>query len=271
MLEKISNKHLIETDTNSLTLYEQGAHISSWVCDGEEQLFLSEKAIFKTGTALRGGVPICFPQFAAFGNGQKHGFARNVNWLLKDKDEKNMRFTLLSNADSLATWPHDFELLFDIELTDRALEMSLTVKNTGNSPFEFGAALHTYLRTNDVREIQILGLHKQLCWDNGTPFTQRYLDEDEAISVNGPIDRVYFGVEKTLVLKEGTRSRNISKRGFPDVVVWNPWQEDAAQLKDMADDEYLNMICIEAAIVDKQIELNAGASWTGSQSIHLNE
>ena len=35
--------------------------------DGEERLFVSSASLFEAGAAIRGGIPICFPQFAARG------------------------------------------------------------------------------------------------------------------------------------------------------------------------------------------------------------
>lgn len=48
----------------------------------QELLFLSSKAVFQPPKAIRGGVPICLPQFAKRGPLQQHGFARNVSWEL---------------------------------------------------------------------------------------------------------------------------------------------------------------------------------------------
>ena len=42
-----------------------GAHVTSWKPAGEEEtLFLSAKTKWQVGTAIRGGVPVCFPWFA---------------------------------------------------------------------------------------------------------------------------------------------------------------------------------------------------------------
>ena len=41
-----------------------GAHVLSWIpADGRERLFLGERAIYAEGAAIRGGVPVIFPQF----------------------------------------------------------------------------------------------------------------------------------------------------------------------------------------------------------------
>ncbi|EDH9935938.1 D-hexose-6-phosphate mutarotase, partial [Salmonella enterica subsp. enterica serovar Typhi] len=45
-------------------------------------MWLSNNTPFKTGVALRGGVPICWPWFgpAAQQGLPSHGFARNLPW-----------------------------------------------------------------------------------------------------------------------------------------------------------------------------------------------
>jgi D-hexose-6-phosphate mutarotase len=46
-------------------LYKFGAHVSSFVHKGKERLWLSNQADLSGATAIRGGVPICFPQFVS--------------------------------------------------------------------------------------------------------------------------------------------------------------------------------------------------------------
>ncbi|KAJ6713186.1 APOSPORY-ASSOCIATED PROTEIN C-RELATED [Salix purpurea] len=49
----------------SAEVYLYGGHVTSWKNEhGEELLFVSSKAIFKPPKAIRGGIPICFPQFS---------------------------------------------------------------------------------------------------------------------------------------------------------------------------------------------------------------
>lgn len=46
----------------SVTVYLYGATVTSWkLANGEEQLFLSEKAVLDGSKAIRGGVPLVFP------------------------------------------------------------------------------------------------------------------------------------------------------------------------------------------------------------------
>ena len=60
------------------TVLLHGGHVVSWVPAGaDEQLYLSPKSSFAPGSAIRGGVPVIFPQFNTRGPLQRHGFARN--------------------------------------------------------------------------------------------------------------------------------------------------------------------------------------------------
>jgi glucose-6-phosphate 1-epimerase len=44
-------------------VFLHGGHVASWQTpDGQERLFFSQRAQFGPGAALRGGVPVIFPQ-----------------------------------------------------------------------------------------------------------------------------------------------------------------------------------------------------------------
>ena len=64
--------------------YLHGAHVTSWRAagDDEERLFVSAAAKFEDGLAIRGGIPVCFPQFADQGPLPMHGLVRTVPWVL---------------------------------------------------------------------------------------------------------------------------------------------------------------------------------------------
>jgi glucose-6-phosphate 1-epimerase len=47
--------------------------------DGAEMLYLSSKSAMDGSKAVRGGIPICFPNFGPWKFGAQHGFARTSN------------------------------------------------------------------------------------------------------------------------------------------------------------------------------------------------
>ena len=61
------------------------AHLFSWQPAHSKQdvLWLSDIEPFKAGTAIRGGIPICYPWFNNAGT-PAHGFARTSLWQLSD-------------------------------------------------------------------------------------------------------------------------------------------------------------------------------------------
>ena len=64
---------LAAADGPRAEIYLHGAHVTSWFPAGatDDRLFVSTKAIFADDAPIRGGVPICFPQFADQVDGTK--------------------------------------------------------------------------------------------------------------------------------------------------------------------------------------------------------
>jgi glucose-6-phosphate 1-epimerase len=147
-------------------VYRHGAHVASWRdAAGEDIIFLSSEAVFKPPKAIRGGIPLCFPQFSDLGPlAQQHGFARNEQWQLVDppadgdEDGGNVTMRLVSSDATKALWPHDFVATFETRLDGDEMHTSLTVRNTGSEPFEFTVALHTYFTVGDIGKATVEGL-----------------------------------------------------------------------------------------------------------------
>jgi len=257
----------------SAEIYRYGAHVTSWTtAAGREWLFLSNQAQFEPGKAIRGGVPVIFPQFSGFGQSQRHGFARNMEWQLSSEpkasaEEASCRFLLQADAQSLALWPYKFRAEFALRLRDAQLDMTLSIRNTDEQPFSFTAALHTYFAVTDLQQVQLRGLKDVSYWDNnGSDFKRdRFVSQYDTLEFPDAIDRVFFDNSKPLQLVDGDDQLTIENRGFREVVVWNPGAEATKQLNDMGDEEYSQMLCVEAAIIDQPIRLMPGESWSGAQ------
>ena len=254
--------------------YLHGAHVASWMpAGGTEALFLSRAARFQPGTAIRGGVPVVFPQFADIGPLPKHGFARTQAWERVDADHppgSAVRLRLRDSGQTRGIWPHPFAAELAMEIGDDWLSLGLSIQNTGDSVFQFTAALHTYLRVGDVRRTTIHGLHGIRYRDRESG-EQLRVDEERELSIRGEIDRVYLDAPPELRVDDAANGRTfrVAMAGFADTVVWNPWAAGAASMPDMRDDEYLEMICVEAAQVGAPVHLDAGAEWTGTQRIQV--
>lgn len=255
------------------TIYHQGGHITSWIPSAElgEQIFVAEQAEYAQGKAIRGGIPVCFPQFAAFGEGVKHGFARNTEWALAcvNNEQTIAKFVLADNEKTRELWPHAFKLELVVTLEPTKLIMALSVTNTGNEPLDFSGALHTYFTVSEFTSVTLSNFKDVTYWDNGTALSDKKMDSSSHLQLDDALDRVYFDAPDCLELTDGKLMKRITKSGFTDVVVWNPGPEGAKSLNDMGDDEYHRMLCIEAAIVDKPITLAPDESWQGVQAVEV--
>jgi len=249
-----------------------GAHLLSWKTgDGVERLFVSTQTPLDGSKAIRGGVPVIFPQFNVRGPGLRHGFARVSTWRVAasggDTGQSFVELTL--NQDDLApehaqAWPHAFELTLRYTLHGNGLEADFKVHNTGTAPFPFGVALHTYYDVGQLNATSISGLQHQTYTDH---LLQTRSQDYPALHFNEKHDRLYQATP-SLMLNTASTTFNLSQQGFSEWVVWNPGQVDAAALVDLADDEYQRFVCIEPARIDQQ-PLAAGATWTGKHRIGI--
>lgn len=262
-------------DGACVELYTHGAHVTSWKpASGEERLFLSSRSAFAPNAAIRGGVPIIFPQFASMGPLPKHGFARVEEWELtrtrrtrKGQGEAQLRLT--ASEGTRARWNHAFEATFVVTTEGMSLSLALSVLNADAARFEFTAALHTYLLVDDVREASVRGLQGVSYRDAAAGNTQgRQEEEDLAVGAGGgELDRIYFAVPAPLEVRDALRRTRVAMTGFTDVVVWNPGQERAALLADLEPGGWLRMLCVEAAAIGTPVRLEPGERWTGQQTL----
>lgn len=250
---------------------QMGAQVLSWkTLDGRERLFLSERAVFDGSVAIRGGIPVCFPQFANTGDLPKHGFVRNRAWKVNAErcgdDYALVTLELADDEVSRALWPHSFLAELTLMLEADRIDIELSITNTGGAPFAFTGALHSYLRVTQVEDVAVEGLYGYDYRDAANDDAVRRETGTELV-VESEVDRVYFDVKRPQLLKAGNLSLGIQSQGFPDVVVWNPWVERCAEFKDMPEDGWRHMLCIEAAAVREPVQLPAGEEWYGRQTL----
>ncbi|KQW69649.1 D-hexose-6-phosphate mutarotase [Methylibium sp. Root1272] len=257
-------------DGAQATVLLHGAHVVSWQPAGQsEQLYLSPRAQAGPGKAVRGGIPVIFPQFERRGPLPRHGFARDRAWTLVEhgphRQHAQAVLRLTDTEATRAVWPHAFEAELTVSLSGRTLEMELAVLNTGERTFEFTAALHTYLRCDDVREARVSGLLGSDFEDSLRGTTHRQEIEPQAIV--GEIDRIYWNVASPVVLQAPQQRVVVSAEGFPDRVLWNPGAEKAAALADLPDEDWLQMLCIETGCIGRPVLLAAGQEWFARQTL----
>ncbi|KAK8340743.1 hypothetical protein V6Z12_A08G117300 [Gossypium hirsutum] len=233
------------------------------------------QAIFKPPYAVRGGIPICFPQFGQRGSLEQHGFARNRIWIIDDNppplhpnDPSDKAYTdllLKPSEDDLKIWPNSFEFRLRVSLTaDGNLSLMSRIRNINYKPFSFSIAYLTYFSISDISEVRVEGLETLDYLDNLCQ-RERFTEQGDALTFESEVDRIYLGSRDTIAIFDHERKRTflIQKQGLPDVGVWNPWEKKSKTMVDFGDEEYKEMLCVNGAAVEKPITLKPGEEWTG--------
>lgn len=259
---------LTSTDGARAELTTHGAHVLSWTTrDGRERLFLSARSAYRAGTAIRGGVPVIFPQFSDVGPLPRHGFARTTTWELVEAHGERARLRLADTEATRALWPRAFVAELTASIGDDALRLSLEILNAGGAALAFTAALHTYLRVADVARARLHGLRGVRFRDQTAAGAER-TDDAERLAFEGEVDRVYLDAPSPVtLLEDGRPSLTVTMDGFRDTVVWNPGPERGAALADLEPDGASRFVCVEAAVVGTPVTLAPGARWTGTQTL----
>jgi glucose-6-phosphate 1-epimerase len=246
--------------------------VVSWVAGGRERLFLSPRSRFDGYGAIRGGVPVCFPQFNQRGSLPKHGFVRNLPWQLVQRPAvaDDLACLTLRLGDSEATrvhWPQAFEARLTLELRPGQLQMTLLVSNTDAVPLDFTGALHTYLAVEDIARTQLEGLQGQPEWDALRDCHGRAAP---VLEFAGEFDRVYEAARSILRLQDGRSGLLVEQSdSWAQTVIWNPGAEKGAALADMPVDGFRHMLCVEAAQVLRPVTVAPGDAWAGWQRLRV--
>lgn len=256
---------------DSLRVAEQGGHVLSWIAGGRERLFLSPRSALDGSAPVRGGVPVCWPQFNQRGDLVKHGFARQLPWLTTaydlGADAASLELTLCSSERTRALWPHEFELTLRLLLQPGRLRLTLGARNTGAQPLAFTGALHSYFACDDVAQASLSGLQGRPEWDS---LTDGHAQGAEPLRFEAEFDRVYSGQSTPMRLQDGAQALTISQSdSWSDTVVWNPHLAKCAALADMEADGWRRMLCVEAARVFEPVTLAPGQTWQGWQQLEL--
>jgi len=249
-----------------------GGQVLSFAPKGAaDLLFLSAKAYFAQGKAIKGGVPICWPWFGADPEGKgrpAHGFMRNRMWHERATRENADGSTTVvlgvdSSPETLAIWPHGFRLTLEITV-GKALHLALVTENTGDAAFTITQAMHSYFAVGDSARSQVTGL-------DGTRYIDKAADghgalrrQDGAVTIDREVDRIYLDVPPELMIADHALNRSIRivSSGNKTAVVWNPWAKIAAGMADLQADDYTRFLCVETAnAADDGVTVAAGAEF----------
>ena len=269
----------VTTPRVSGEVFLHGAHVTSWKpAEEEEALFVSSKTRWQDGTAIRGGVPVCFPWFSERAEDPKspaHGLVRTKSWQLEaiTHADNNVTVALSSSADAATKkyWLGEFHVLFCVTFGEQ-LRLELIVANRGDLSFRFEEALHAYYRVGNVEGVKLHGLGGVTYIDKTDGRKEKHQRGD--VVLTGEMDRIYRNTSGAVEIEDrGLRRRVlIAKEGSRDTVVWNPWTDKAKAMFDMGTEQWRQFVCVETCNVgDHGITLAEGQTHTMAALISLNE
>jgi glucose-6-phosphate 1-epimerase len=236
--------------------------------EAQDVMFLSDKAYYQIGKAIKGGIPICWPWFGPDPEGlgrTAHGFVRNRMWnvvrsLTTVDGDTEVTLGLSDTPETQAIWPQSFELILVVTVGE-SLTVELITRNSGNTPFKLTQALHTYFKVGDINQVQVLGLDGVSFLDKTDGGVEK--TQVGAVTIAQEVDRVYMNVTAAeLVIADEVFDRRIciSAQGSKTAIVWNPWVEITAGMADLDDADYQRFICVETAnAADDVVTIAPGA------------
>jgi glucose-6-phosphate 1-epimerase len=268
----------VTTARASGEIYLHGAHVTSWKpADAEDALYVSSKSKWQDGTAIRGGVPVCFPWFSTRAEDPRspaHGLVRTKSWKLEGithaDHDVTVALSTVSDEATRKTWFGDYHLLFCATFGEQ-LRLELIVTNHGTTSIRFEEALHSYFRVGNAAAAKLRGLNGVVYMDKTDGQRERHQHGDLVISTE--TDRIYRNTLATVEIEDLTARRRIlvAKEDSRDSVVWNPWSDKAKAMSDLGADEWRHFVCVETCNVgDHAINLAPGQSHTMTALISLS-
>lgn len=290
----------------------KGANLYHWQAGQSQQPILYHSPLAKKypNSPLRGGIPLIGPWFAAYSALRErpvlpsdivpmaHGFLRDCQWKILDKEiledgnaqqvtlgitAADWQQQLLQRAPQMAVC---LDLLpsFDATVQYRisATNLNTTLTYQAHKAGIFEAALHTYLRVENICDYRLEGLEGQRYLDatlsdpNGLyGFTERR--EQGAIEFGEMVDRIYEYPGSALILRPNSDGCvkmpviEIDNGKAEQVVVWNIGPQAVKNLADMPATDWNKYVCVEAANIRQgAFTLAAGEEFSLQQNITLH-
>lgn len=279
-------------------VYLRGGNILSWVLANGGEVFYTPDGTDLASDALSDwGTSLCFPQYggehqlAGTPPGKKllptDGLTKTANWTiaqtgLYEDTEGEYPYVIIETADSEATravWNNGFHIVMEIALHHSALDISLTVKNTGDRRLKYSFALKNHIAVADIEDpsANYVGFNDCLYIDSKLHESKSRVRFSKQLNKQGPlhlkkaIDRVYFQTQNDTGVDTGTGCtvyvRNLcsaEEDGFLDRAIFNPWKE-----QDPVNYRWYAGLAIGA--IGEPIKVDAGMTRTHQTRIEVHD
>ena len=268
MTDPCTRQDVTGADGARLVGCAHGGQLLSWTPAGsqDDRLWTSDLAHCGPGLAIRGGIPVIFPQFADRGPLPKHGLARDRPWRLQaDGAPGPARFAarLADDEQTRLVWPYAFELDLTATAAGAELTVVLGVSNPGPGPIRFTAALHSYLRVGDSGST-VTGLAGRSAEDNAAGGAALVVPAGP-LAAREQRDLAVREVTGTVRLDDPRLGPvELAAHGFADRVIWNPGSGHG--LADVRPGAESGFVCLEPAAL-QPVALAPGERWQSSMTL----
>ena len=176
---------------------------------------------------------------------------------------------LRDSEETRKMWDKAFTLTLTITLRAKSVDLNVDVKNEGEDDFDMTFCFHTYFSTPDLSKVEITNLKNLTYTDKTVEGWPTRKEENDLVVIKGFTDRVYANAPDQIEFRTGgEKVLKLSKSGFADWVVWNPFHT-AAKMSDMHENGYKDFVCVEATQTTDRILLSKGHSWKASHSFEV--
>ncbi|CAN5727845.1 aldose 1-epimerase family protein [soil metagenome] len=219
----------IENDKLSIAIHPKGAELSS-IYDKQDQL----EYMWNADPDFWGKTsPVLFPivgtlksnVFYFKGNTYemtRHGFARDKNFEVTEQTQSTIKFTLLSNAETLKVFPFEFDFSILYTLENKRLSVTYIVNNLGNESMYFSVGGHPAFKLPISDELNYEDYYLQF---NKIENTGRW-----PISKDGLIE-----VESEPLMTNTNQLPLKKEMFYKDAIVFKNLASDEVQLKSLKD------------------------------------
>jgi len=243
----------IQNNAASASIAIQGAHIFEYTPINEKNLlFVSKAEPFNSESAIRGGIPVCWPWFGPHkeGHGQ-HGLVRTALWqyeIVSDTAQRtDLRFWIELDGSDIG-FPHKAKAELFVSI-GKTLVVSLTTTNLDNAPILISQALHSYFVCQDISDVRVHGLAGAVCFDS---VSRKNVYVPHEFIFNKETDWIIRDKGQPLAFTGlGQHPIKLTRMGSRSIVVWNPWIEKSKTLSQFVAPEFQQMFCIETGNVSE--------------------
>ena len=235
--------HFIENEFLKVQSKERGAELISIVLKETGREYL-----WQGGDLWKGQSPLLFPIVGNLKEDkinikkksyplQHHGFARNLEFELINKDLTSITYQATENEETLKVYPYNFNLFISYTLRRHTLDVNFEVENTSYEPMYFSIGGHPAFNCNidsgefsdyylefEKEETADIYLKKKLIADTGTP----YLKKTNILPFTSKTfikDALIFKKLKSsfvrLKNKNDESEIKVTFDGFPVFIVWS--------------------------------------------------